>query len=77
MADHSPTYWPDEPQHQTHPDEDRFRAEIQERDYAPPLVAAARRDDAYIKSILCDEECPHGKLPGDRNLTCGCWERAA
>ena len=33
---------------------------------------AVREHETGLK--LPDHECEHGKLPGDRNITCDCWE---
>lgn len=34
-------------------------------------VAAAY--EPLLHSQLADDECQHGRLPGDRTPACGCW----
>ena len=29
--------------------------------------------EAGLLGRLADHECTHGRLPGDRTATCGCW----
>ncbi len=29
--------------------------------------------EAGVLGRLADHECAHGRLPGDRTRTCGCW----
>lgn len=38
-------------------------------------VAIERRMlfDDLIRTRLADDECPHGRLAGDKTPACGCW----
>lgn len=44
---------------------------------APAHLAVAGRARALIDATSADNECVHGKLPGDAVQTCGCWRAAA
>jgi hypothetical protein len=43
----------------------------------PEYIVEARLDaiPAWLPTdmALADYECPHGKLPTDQNINCGCW----
>lgn len=36
-------------------------------------LEAVDRWSGVLQSTLADNECRHGRLPGDRTPSCGCW----
>ena len=49
---------------------DRYRTAMR-------LAGGACPIEAGLLGRLADQECAHGRLPGDRTAKCGCWAQEA